>query len=351
MRKKEVNIEKSALLSIVVPCYNSGAFLEKALSMLVSQGLDNVEIIVVNDGSTDNTKEIADSFAKKYSQFKVLTHCENGILLSGESNQTLGVVRNRGLSIARNTGLHSAKGTSVYFFDSDDTLTDNTLNFFRKTILDNQNIDGFVFGYEAVIDGLKTKTYTSKNLKDLGLQYNIFDKYLSKRVQCNICSVIFSVSYLQSRNITFFNERTTGEDISFLVSAFAFAKSIYYSNRICFRYLIRSNSIMQGYKKYGIFHTTGVLAVKKTIEKLISQKSDYEEKLNFFMAIYYVYNLKSYLTTQLPEKEINKPVNNVFIENKYLLRKKMTGKFSFKCIIFIVKIFPLELMFKIFGKI
>jgi len=344
-------MEKNALLSIVVPCYNSETYLEKTLSMLVSQGLEDVEIIVVNDGSVDNTKEMADSFAKKYSQFKVLTHCENGIWVSGESNSGLGLAKNRGMSAARHSGLYSTKGKYVYFLDSDDTLIEGTLDFFRKTISANPNIDGFVFGYEAIIDGVKTKTYNSKNPKDLGLQNNIFDKYLSKKLQCNICSVIFSVSYLQNHDIAFFKEKVTGEDISFLVSAFAFAKSIYYSNRICFRYQIRRDSIMQGYRKYGIFHTTGVLAVKKTIEGLISQKTDYEKKLNFFMAMYYVYNLKSYLTARLPEKEKSEPINKVFIENKYLLNKKMKGRFLFKCIIFCIKIFPLKLMFQIFGKI
>jgi len=344
-------MEKKTLLSVVVPCYNSGTYLKRTLSMLVSQGLDDIEIIVVDDGSADNTREVADSFAEKYPQFRVLIHCENGIWLSKESNPSLGSARNRGMSAARYTGLYATKGKYVYFLDSDDTLLDGTLDFFRETISANQGADGFVFGYEAIIDGVKTKTYNSKNPKDLGLQNNIFDKYLSKKLQCNICSVIFSVQYLQNHDIAFFKEKVTGEDISFLVSAFAFTELVYYSSRICFRYQIRRGSVMQGYRKYGIFHTSGVLAVKKTVEGLISKKPDYEKKLNFFMAVYYVYNLKSYLTARLPEEEIGEPINNIFIENKYLLGKKMSGKFSLECLIFCVKIFPLKLMFKIFGKI
>ncbi|MCL2793626.1 MAG: glycosyltransferase [Spirochaetaceae bacterium] len=343
-------MEKNILLSIIVPCYNSGAFLEKTLSMLVSQGLDSVEVVVVNDGSADNTKEIADSFAEKYSQFKILTHCENGIWLSKESKSAPGPIRNRGMSAARNTGLQSAKGKYIYFFDSDDALADGTLDFFRKMISVNPNIDGFAFGYEVVVDGLRKKIYTSKDTKDLGLQDNIFGKYLSKKLQCNICSVIFSASYLLNHNIPFFKEKISGEDISFLLPAIAFAKSMYYDNRICFRYQIRGDSIMQGYKKYGTLHSTAVLTVKKTIEGLIPQKIDYERNLNFFMAVYYVYNLKLYLTSKLPAGEAAAPVNNVFIENKYLLNKKMSGKFSLKCIVFCVRIFPLKLLFKIFGK-
>ena len=343
-------MEHSILLSIIVPCYNSEIFLEKTLSMLVLQGLDEIEVIVVNDGSADNTKKIADSFSEKYSQFKVLTHCENGTLLSGKENSVLCSVINLGVSAARHTGLNAATGKYIYFLDSDDTLPDGTLDFFRKTISANQNADGFAFGYETIIDGEK-KIYSSKNPKDFGLQNNIFEKYLSKKLQCNICGVIFLKSYLVDHNITLFKEKTTGEDICILLLAFAFAKSVYYSNKICFRYQIRKDSIMQGYKKYGIFHTSAILSVKKTIETLIPQKIEYEKKLNFFMAVYYVYNLKSYLTSKLPENETAGPVNNMFAENKYLLRKKMSGKCLFKCIIFVVKIVPLKLLFKVFGKI
>ena len=90
-------------VSIIVPVYNVANYLEKCLNSLVKQTLKDIEIIVVNDGSTDNSLEIAKEYEKKYPKlFKVYSK------------------KNGGLSDARNFGLKYAKGKYVAFVDSDD---------------------------------------------------------------------------------------------------------------------------------------------------------------------------------------------------------------------------------------
>ena len=92
-------------VSVIVPVYNVEDYLEKCLNSLVNQTLKEIEIIVVNDGTPDNSQEIIDKYAKKYKNIKAYIK-ENG-----------------GLSDARNYGIKKAKGEYIAFVDSDDYVT------------------------------------------------------------------------------------------------------------------------------------------------------------------------------------------------------------------------------------
>ncbi|GHV89476.1 hypothetical protein AGMMS50267_18360 [Spirochaetia bacterium] len=118
------------IISIIIPAYNSARFIENTLTMLISQDLNDCEIIVVNDGSTDTTQSICETFVSQYPEMKLI-------------NQS-----NQGVSAARNTGINAAQGKYIYFFDSDDTLTTDTLSYFKKVIKNNASIDIYTFGYE-----------------------------------------------------------------------------------------------------------------------------------------------------------------------------------------------------------
>ena len=91
------------LLSIIVPVYNVEKYLDRCLNSLVKQKLDNYEVIVVNDGTKDNSQKIIDRYVKKYP--KVFRSY---------------IKKNGGLSDARNYGLKYAKGKYISFIDADD---------------------------------------------------------------------------------------------------------------------------------------------------------------------------------------------------------------------------------------
>jgi glycosyltransferase involved in cell wall biosynthesis len=92
-------MHKGPLVSVIVPCYNGAAFLEEALKSAMSQSYPHVEVIVVDDGSTDNSPEIAQRFPVRYIRQE-----------------------NRGLAGARNTGIRESKGSYLVFLDADDRL-------------------------------------------------------------------------------------------------------------------------------------------------------------------------------------------------------------------------------------
>ena len=91
-------------VSIIIPVYNRAELVKNAIKSALNQSYPNIEIVVVNDGSTDNTLNVLEEFASVYSNIKVITQ------------------QNRGVTVARQTGLYNATGDFVVFLDSDDLI-------------------------------------------------------------------------------------------------------------------------------------------------------------------------------------------------------------------------------------
>jgi glycosyltransferase involved in cell wall biosynthesis len=223
------------LLSIVIPAYNSEEFIENTLSMLVSQGLEDCEVIIVNDGSTDQTELIGHSFAAKSENIKLVS------------------ITNSGVSVARNTGLHQATGKYVYFLDSDDTLTKGSVAFFKHVLVSGKNFQIFSFGYESRRNGKTVKRYVSKKYNKASMDTIILQRsFFSKKLLCHICSCIYDRVFLMENSLAFTPNLRIGEDVEFLIKSFSLSRSFYYESRICFIYQIRADSVMQGYKEYSM---------------------------------------------------------------------------------------------------
>ena len=108
------------LVSIVVPVYNVAECLDHCIQSLVTQTYNNIEILLINDGSTDQTGDICDMYAEKDSRIKVI-HKSNG-----------------GVSSARNMGIENAKGQFIVFVDGDDWLNFNAVELLLNRILETK---------------------------------------------------------------------------------------------------------------------------------------------------------------------------------------------------------------------
>lgn len=140
-------------VSVIMPVYNVGEYLPKCLDSILSQTLKDIEILCVNDGSTDNSLDVLNSYAER----------DKRIIIIDKDNE--------GSGIARNTALARAQGEYVYFVDSDDWL-DNDLVLAKITEkADKDNLDILIFGglscYEKDNEIKKTMGgYSLKNLSD-----------------------------------------------------------------------------------------------------------------------------------------------------------------------------------------
>lgn len=138
-------------VSIIIPVYNAGKYLYQCLDSIVNQTYENLEIIIVDDGSTDDSSKICDKYAQNDSRIKVV-HKEN-----------------EGVSKARNTGIEMATGDYYYFPDSDDYIETDTIDYLIKLIqLKKCEVVNFEY-YITYSDGREIKHQVDSNL------YGFFD--------------------------------------------------------------------------------------------------------------------------------------------------------------------------------
>jgi glycosyltransferase involved in cell wall biosynthesis len=131
--KKTVTKKKDPLVSVIIPTYNYAHYLPKAIKSCLDQSYKNLQIIVIDDGSTDNTREVVEGFGKDI----VYVHQDNS-----------------GVSAARNNGLKLASGEFIAFLDADDYLIEDSIAARLQILLDRDDI-GFVFSESYSLHGEK----------------------------------------------------------------------------------------------------------------------------------------------------------------------------------------------------
>lgn len=142
------------IISIIIPVYNVEKYIGRCLDSLDKQDLSNVEIILVNDGSTDNSADVCENFAKSHGNASVISQ------------------QNGGLSAARNTGIAHARGEYLLFLDSDDWLNDGAVAGLKTLLQNGEQVD-IIFGKPICHDDLSGET------SKFGIDYDIFKKYKS----------------------------------------------------------------------------------------------------------------------------------------------------------------------------
>lgn len=219
-------------LTIIIPVYKVEKYIDGTLSSIYNQNADEdvFEVIVVNDGTPDNSMFIV----KKYEQ--------------AHHNLTIVNQQNQGLSIARNEGLKRAKGKYVWFVDSDDTIGDTSLRDFFELSRTNQDIDFFCFDIKEVKElNQEVKISSVFNKVDYHKYYlKIFNgKFYCNKLPTGIVQrFIFSRDFLIKNNIAFI-PGIIHEDLDFLIRCYIFGGRILPVNIVVYNYLIREkDSIM-----------------------------------------------------------------------------------------------------------
>lgn len=194
------------LISIIVPVYNVGKYLEKCLESIKNQTYKNIEVILINDGSTDNSEEICNEYCKKYKEF-VLYNKKNG-----------------GLSSARNYGLDRITGDYIVFIDSDDVISTDYITDLYNCIKNN-NCDISMCGYKRFYEQIPN-IQNSDNVEILS------SKETLKKILYQENQEIFSVSSWNKMykkevfdNIRF-PENRINEDVAVLKDVFNKCKNI-----------------------------------------------------------------------------------------------------------------------------
>ena len=225
---------KNIEVSIIVPIYNVEKYLERCLESLINQTFKDIEIIALNNGSTDNSLNILKKYESKDTRLKIINS------------------DNRGVSDARNRGINEAKGKYVVFVDSDDWIENNMVEVLHNTIIEN-DCDLVMCTYvrefenhskEKVFDLPQVNLYVHDEVKSQLLRKLIgpIDSELSNPEYLDALGTawakMYKTSILKQKNLKFIdlNEIGSGEDILFNIYVFNEVKKVILLNKPMYHY-------------------------------------------------------------------------------------------------------------------
>ncbi len=209
-------------VSVIIPCFNSAKYVHKAINTCLNQSLSEIEIILVDDGSTDQTPGILKQFESGDKRIKVLTHAQN-----------------KGLGPARNTGIKAAQGEYIFFLDSDDYLHLNTFEvLYEKAKAENLDIlQGQHIRHENEKKQILPRDLIPFPEPVTGTDY--FKQAIF--IEPKACGKLWNRAFMKKYNLQF----PSGfyEDIAVVLYAFSIANRVNNSLFAGYHYIIRPQSI------------------------------------------------------------------------------------------------------------
>ena len=313
-------------VSIIVPIYNSEKYMNKCIESILNQTLTEIEIILVNDGSTDNSGKIIDNYAKKDNRIKVIHQ------------------QNSGPSVARNKGISTAKGKYIGFVDSDDYI-ESTMYEELYNNANSKNIEVAMCSYNEKHLYNKAKYVIKANL-DSGSIYekediknNIISTF-SKNDNYGFYSLwnkIYLKEWLLKSNLELDVNRDHGEDWWFNINVFSKLNSFVYIDKELYNYVhSNNNSLMVKYREnqFDLF-LDGRLKMKEIMPK---EYMDYDEFNKRFIYEFSSYIIRTFKEVKNKEKRkilINKVLSNEEVIN--CCKETPNIPIHFKIIIFSIK--------------
>lgn len=305
-------------VSVVVPVYNIEDCIDKCLNSLVNQDFDDYEIVVVNDGSTDNSQSVVDEYVKKYPS-KVKAYKK----------------KNGGLSDARNYGLSKSCGEYISFVDGDDYVSDKMLNVMYTKALEGYDI--VVCNFSKVWEDNKEQFFYNPVISDYREFMIGFPMAWNKLYKKSL----FDNEFKFKKGILY-------EDLEFIPSLVLKTHKIGFVEDSLYFYFQRDSSIMNKSeyddKFLDIFKVLGSLEGRFIKHKAYDDYKDEFEYLNTEHLLYSA-SLRFILFGDKGKELINKSINIIkskypnFIQNKYFKKKSL--KFKTVCFLAYKKHFRL----------
>jgi glycosyltransferase involved in cell wall biosynthesis len=231
------------LVTVVIPIYNVEKYLDRCVQSVVNQSYSNLEIILVDDGSTDGCYDLCDQWEKQDRRIRVI-HKDNA-----------------GLGMARNTGIENANGTYICFFDSDDYIRQDAL---EKAIVSasTYNSDIVIWGWGGI--GKSGELYTTyvphvdkEFYQGIEVQEYFLPNLLSEdpqtgatlKLQMNAWSSLFSLALIKSINWRFVSEREIiAEDVYSLLDLYSEVQRVSVVQDYLYFYCVNESSLTQVYR-------------------------------------------------------------------------------------------------------
>lgn len=261
--------DSEIFISLVVPFYNSQDKIGFFLDSIKSQNCDKIEVIFIDDGSTDNTP-------------KIINHNLDG----SNVNFKLITKKNGGVSSARNLGLNNAHGKYVMFVDSDDALLNNAVSLIAQAIKDSEDAECLVFEYVRLKAEFRHKAfeyYPTGNGFYNTSRTEILKNYIAGELikSVHMCSCVYKLEFLRYHGLTFDERFAYGEDQKFVIDCLVYGEHVRYYDFPILAYIEYVNSAtgcynpkwFDSYKMFNaLYQGEGFLNYRKELENRINNE-------------------------------------------------------------------------------
>lgn len=296
-------------VSVIIPAYNIERYIDRCLQSIINQTLKDIEIIVINDGSMDNTEKIIKKHFLKDNRIKLISTI------------------NQGVSVARNIGIAKANGKYIYQIDGDDFLEPTGLK------------EMYEFAEKQQADVVITNAYrnNSGNLTNLldgdSLSDDYVHDFLYGKILPSVTTKLYRRDFLKSNNIVYPKNIRIGEDVLFNLEVVAKAESIVKLEKAFLHYVKRSDSITNSYNNeildiFYVFNQMKKVLLEKGIYNIYKEVFEYYKFFHIYMLrvvnsskigpihkeIYDRYRIEK------PNRLENSYVNNYLKETRFITR-------------------------------
>lgn len=226
---------KDLLVSVIIPVYQVSAYVERCLQSVMNQTNQNIECILVDDYSTDDSVDKCERLISSYNgpiKFQILHH-----------------ERNRGLSAARNTGTDAASGDYIYYLDSDDEITLDCLERLLAIVVCHPDAEMVVGNYKRIEDGEVILNIYKQQVSEYHSNEEIFSEFKKHDLPVVAWNKLIKRSFLKQYAISFI-EGIVWEDTPWSFFVYKNLSNLFVCNQVTYHYYIRPHSIVTGTDRY-----------------------------------------------------------------------------------------------------
>ena len=284
-------MENKILISIIIAVYNGEKYIKKAIESILNQTLKEIEVIVIDDNSKDNTIKIIENIIKKDLRIKLIKLDEN-----------------KGPGNARNIGIEISKGKYITFCDADDWIEKEML-FSMVKLLEKDNMDAILCGYSQ--DTLKNNKVVNQKKVIMPKKIILENKNIIKNIPyidyykifSFVCSKVYKVEILKKNKIKF-NNKKFGEDYDFNLECFKNINSLIIENKAYYHYIKDRNEISLTERKIPNFFEN-INERFNDMVNLLKEKNIYNEEQKRIISILFIKHMMACVIRTYSDESFN----------------------------------------------
>lgn len=318
----------SPLISIIIPVYNTEKYLEECLLSVQTQDYKNIEVIIIDDGSRDNSAAICKAFTEKDSRFRYFYQ------------------ENSGVSAARNRALEMAKGELITFVDSDDCVKPDMYTSMYK-IMSETSSDVVITSAEAIVNGVWQGEAASVEVELLDTKSSIIEMHKSEKFAGAVWNKLIRRETLDG--VEFSSDIAIGEDFLFCWQVLLRSRQVAFSNNRKYGYRQNPTSAMNSTFKESYLST--IEAAKRTRELMKTHFPDSLVYADVSVTSAYLDVIEKLNNAKLLNKELSRKYRTEIKEystkeasellwwhKKFSLRSFLLGNTAYKCYYLVFRI-------------